>query len=153
MPSKGALRRVEDDAVSPVIGTILLVAITVILAAVLYIAVANVLSPVDSTPRAMGMTIAKTTDGTNWSLTVVYAPAGLSPSEVRLAIVSLSGELVLQEAFADLEFAVDGAAFLDSGGVGIGAGDRVLLDAGRYPAYFDVTISDATTVLFHGFLV
>ncbi|MGQ0796266.1 MAG: archaellin/type IV pilin N-terminal domain-containing protein [Methanobacteriota archaeon] len=150
--SRTDLRR-SAHAVSPVVGTILLVAMTVILAATLYVALSGVLAPIPSGPQAMGVAIARSTDGTNWTLTVVWAPPGLSPDVVRLSVVSLTGDLVLTKALADIAYGADGAAYVPSDGAGIGAGDRVLLDASRYPRNFDVVISDATAVLFRGYLV
>ena len=143
----------DAHGISPVVGTILVVAMTVILAATLYVAVSGILTPIPSAPRAMGIAIAKSTDGTNWTLAVVWAPPGLSPDVVRLSVVSVAGDLVLAKPLADLGYGVDGAVYVPSDGPAIGAGDRVLLDTARYPNYFDVMISDETSVLFRGYLV
>ncbi|TLZ43274.1 MAG: type IV pilin, partial [Methanobacteriota archaeon] len=45
--------REDDDAVSPVIATILMVAITVVLAAVLYVMVSGLITGPGSTPQSM----------------------------------------------------------------------------------------------------
>src|SRR5207245_5580332 len=60
--------RKDEAAVSPVIATILMVAITVVLAAVLYVMVSGLLTPTGQGPRVMGVNIGRSGDGTNWTL-------------------------------------------------------------------------------------
>src|SRR3989442_5474916 len=60
------LLRRDRDAVSAVIATILLVAITVVLAAVLYIMVSGLFTSTGTGPQIIGVAVSKTTDGTNW---------------------------------------------------------------------------------------
>src|SRR2546425_13103957 len=57
--------RKDEAAVSPVIATILMVAITVVLAAVLYVMVYGLLTPTGQGPRVMGGNIGRSGDGTN----------------------------------------------------------------------------------------
>src|SRR5947208_7177370 len=62
--------RKDEAAVSPVIATILMVAITVVLAAVLYVMVSGLLTPTGQGPRVMGVNISPSGDGTNWTLLI-----------------------------------------------------------------------------------
>ena len=139
--------RTDDGAVSPVIATILLVAITVILAGVLYVMVSGILRPTGNTPRVMGIVKDKTADGTNWTLTVVSTPLGISTSEVRLTIIAPNGATNVSKAFSVLSYGTDGAAFLGSGST-VGIGDRLEISALRYGAYYQVQIADPTSVLY-----
>src|SRR5436309_13988764 len=61
--------RKDEQAVSPVIATILMVAITVVLAAVLYVMVSGLISGPGGTPTAWGVNIGKSQSQTNWTLT------------------------------------------------------------------------------------
>ncbi len=138
---------VDEAGVSPVIGTILLVAITVILAGILYVMVAGTLRPTDNAPRLIGIALDKSGDGKNWTLTVVSTPLGLSPSNVVLSIFAPNATRSLSRAFSVLSYAADGAAFTGTGS-SIVVGDRVLVDAIRYPDFYQVQISDASTIYY-----
>ena len=141
------LIREDPDAVSPVIATILMVAITVVLAAVLYAMVSGVLNPVGSGPRVMGVSVTKTANGANWSLAIVSTPMGLLLSAVRLTIIHPAGGTELSKAFNALSFTVDRAVFVGSGTT-VAVGDRLLIDAARYPTGFQVQVVDVGTILF-----
>ena len=80
--------RNDREGVSPVIATILLVAITVVLAAVLYVMVSGLLTPVGNGPQIMGVALSKTGDGKNWSLEIASTPLGLTPGSVHLELIS-----------------------------------------------------------------
>src|SRR5467141_497892 len=67
--------RKDEAAVSPVIATILMVAITVVLAAVLYVMVSGLLSGPGGTPTAWGVNIGKSGDQSNWTLTFTWIPS------------------------------------------------------------------------------
>jgi hypothetical protein len=43
--------------------------------------------PPDGLPRAIGVAVAKSTDGTNWTLTFTVVPSGLSPSSFLLVLL------------------------------------------------------------------
>ena len=141
-----AIRR-DRGAVSPVIATILLVAITVVLAGVLYVMVSGFLGPVGKGPQVMGVSIQKTGDGKNWSLAIVSTPVGLTASEVRLTIIAPGGGPSVSKPFSALTWTVDGALFVGSG-TSIAVGDYLLVDAIRYPVRYTVQISDADTILY-----
>src|SRR2546422_11681626 len=84
-----AIKRIirnDEAAVSPVIATILMVAITVVLAAVLYVMVSGLLTPTGQGPRVMGVNIGTSGDGTNWTLLITTTPTGLTTSAVKLTI-------------------------------------------------------------------
>src|SRR5207247_8951482 len=80
--------RKDEAAVSPVIATILMVAITVVLAAVLYVMVSGLLTPTGQGPRVMGVNISPSGDGTNWTLLITTTPTGLTTSAVKLTITT-----------------------------------------------------------------
>ncbi len=143
--------RPDSDAVSPVIATILLVAITVILAGILYVMISGMFRPIGNGPEVMGVLIQKTADGKNWSLTIASTPTGLTPAEVRLIIISPSGATNLSKTFSALAWPSDGAVYIGSGSA-IAPTDRLLVDAIRYPIHYDVQISDASTILYSGTL-
>jgi len=83
--------RKDEAAVSPVIATILMVAITVVLAAVLYVMVSGLLTPTGQGPRVMGVNIGRSGDGTNWTLLLTSTPSGLTTSAVKLTITTSGG--------------------------------------------------------------
>src|SRR3989441_12230839 len=80
--------RKDEAAVSPVIATILMVAITVVLAAVLYVMVSGLLTPTGQGPRVMGVNIGTSGDGTNWTLLITTTPSGLTTSAVKIGRAS-----------------------------------------------------------------
>src|SRR3989442_8413380 len=83
--------RKDEAAVSPVIATILMVAITVVLAAVLYVMVSGLLTPTGQGPRVMGVNITPSGDGTNWTLLITTTPTGLTLSATKLTITTGGG--------------------------------------------------------------
>src|SRR2546421_12394830 len=83
--------RKDEAAVSPVIATILMVAITVVLAAVLYVMVSGLLTPTGQGPRVMGVNIGRSGDGTNWTLLITSTPSGLTTAAVNLQITTSGG--------------------------------------------------------------
>src|SRR6266702_7408253 len=78
--------RKDEAAVSPVIATILMVAITVVLAAVLYVMVSGLITGPGGTPQAMGVGVQPSSDGSNWIVTVLSTPTGKLYSSTTLAI-------------------------------------------------------------------
>src|SRR2546430_9833105 len=75
--------RKDEAAVSPVIATILMVAITVVLAAVLYVMVSGLLTPTGQGPRVMGVNICPPGDGTNWTLLITTTTSEQKTSELQ----------------------------------------------------------------------
>src|SRR2546425_10031760 len=76
--------RKDEEAVSPVIATILMVAITVVLAAVLYVMVSGLLVGPGGGPQTIGVNRQDTS--TNWVLQIstVPAPHALSSEKRRM---------------------------------------------------------------------
>ena len=142
--------RCDRQAVSPVIATILLVAITVVLAAVLYVMVSGLLTPAGNGPQIMGVVLSKTGDGKNWSLEIASTPLGLSPATVHLQLIAPGGQTAVYKTFSTLNWPADGAVYFGNG-TAIVAGDRLLVDAVRYPTDYQVLIS-STTILYSGTL-
>ncbi|MEE9600465.1 MAG: type IV pilin N-terminal domain-containing protein [Thermoplasmata archaeon] len=153
MRTKWAIRR-DQAGVSPVIATILMVAITVVLAAVLYVMVSGLVSGPGSTPRAMGIAVSKSSDGTNWQLTISSVDAGLARENAFLTVFRLDGTVVLQKtAFSALSGAQN-ASFeqVDTSATSIQPGDKVLLTVDFYVAGSSYQIADADQVLATGTL-
>lgn len=151
MRTKWAIRR-DQAGVSPVIATILMVAITVVLAAVLYVMVSGLVSGPGSTPRAMGVAVSKTSDGSNWQLTISSVDAGLAKENVYLTVFRANGTVALQKtAFNALP---SGTSFeqVDPSALSIQPGDKVLLDVDTYIAGSSYQIADADQVLATGTL-
>jgi len=158
--------RKDEGAVSPVIATILMVAITVVLAAVLYVMVSGLLSPTGSGPRAIGVAPARSADGTNWTLTFTSVPSGLTTAGTRLTIITSGGSTSLASvAFSSLTSGNYGSGACAPGptcqkaayvqalvGTSVGVGDRVLISTTAYPTGYTYQISDGTSILASGTL-
>jgi len=144
------LLRRNRDAVSAVIETIMLAAITVVLEEVLYIMVSGLISPSGSGPQIMGVAVSKTTDGTNWTLQIVSTPLGLTPAMVHLQLVAPNGTSIVYKTFSALNWVADGASYTGTG-TSIRAGDRLFVDVVRFPLDYQVVIS-SSTVLYTGVL-
>lgn len=67
----------DESAVSPVIGVILMVAITVVLAAIVFVLVTNLQQPVDDAPR---IAFAKEIDG----IRIIQSPTGLAWEDITV---------------------------------------------------------------------
>jgi flagellin-like protein len=91
---KAYVRKEEEEGVSPVIATILMVAITVVLAATLYLMVGNmggqqnVTPPIQFNPKKTGTT--------NWSLDV--SANSLRPIDLKYAIQKADGSYIVTGA-------------------------------------------------------
>src|SRR5216684_3413346 len=86
--------RKDEQAVSPVIATILMVAITVVLAAVLYVMVSGLISGPGGTPTAWGVNIGKSGDQSNWTLTFTSIPSSAATNSVFITIRNAAGAAV-----------------------------------------------------------
>jgi len=153
--------RKDEAAVSPVIATILMVAITVVLAAVLYVMVSGLLTPTGGGPRAIGVLPGRSQDGTNWTLTFTSVPSGLSTAGTKLTVISGGGSTVL----SSIAFSAITADYVSpcstgncakyvpavNGATSVGVGDRVLISTTKYgPSGFTYQISDGTSILASG---
>lgn len=151
MRTTRAIRR-DQEAVSPVIATILMVAITVVLAAVLYVMVSGLVTGPGATPQAIGISIGSTTDGQNWKLSMTSVPSTLSSSNVNLVVLDASGTVVLaSKALGDLTSSTDNATFVDLDADGtIEAGDYILLSKNTYPSGYEFQLLGTSGVLAQG---
>src|SRR3989449_5125215 len=144
--------RKDEAAVSPVIATILMVAITVVLAAVLYVMVSGPLSPAGQRPRVMGVNISRSGDGTNWTLLITTTPTGLTTSAVKLQITTSGGLTSLNPtAFSALTsgaWNTNQLQFIHSCGTTIVVGDRDLISTTTYPSGYAVQIADSQGILY-----
>ncbi len=146
--------RKDETAVSPVIATILMVAITVVLAAVLYVMVSGLITGPGSTPRAMGVTISRSSDQTNWTLLITSVPAGgTATTGTFLTVRGAGGQIVLTaKAFSLLTWNPDRAVFQGDGDATVEAAESLLLSTTTYPQNNRVEITDGTQILFSGLL-
>ena len=85
-----AIIRKDEQAVSPVIATILMVAITVVLAAVLYVMVSGLISTPQTTQQ-VGVAVTRSGDGTNWIMTFTTVPTGLGLNTTYVSLVTAAG--------------------------------------------------------------
>jgi archaeal type IV pilus assembly protein PilA len=87
--------RKDEAAVSPVIATILMVAITVVLAAVLYVMVSGLISPVGGNKPLVTFTSVTQASG-NATIGVAGASQAVSPSnyKVNLAVAGTTGTAI-----------------------------------------------------------
>ncbi len=147
---KSVIRK-DEAAVSPVIATILMVAITVVLAAVLYVMVSGLLTPTGTGPRAMGVTVSRSGDGTNWVLLFANVPTGLTMSGTTISVIRPDGSTNLTAtAFSALSPATNGATYNaveNPADTTVEVGESILLKITWYATSSRVQISDGTTIL------
>jgi len=84
--------RAEEEAVSPVIATILLVAITVVLAAILYFLALGML-PHSSSGALVSLNVASTPEGNNYTIEVIAVTETFFISDARVMIKDTNGGL------------------------------------------------------------
>ena len=145
--------RKDEQAVSPVIATILMVAITVVLAAVLYVMVTGLLQGPGAGPRSMGVTVSRSTDQTNWSVEIISLPSGGVATSATITILNAGGGTALAAtALSSLVFATNGAVLAGDGDTALEVTERVLINRTTYPAGFQVRIADTGGILYSGTL-
>jgi flagellin-like protein len=128
--------RKETDGVSPVIATILMVAITVVLAAVLYVMVLGIGGPGTTVP-AVGTTKGTTATDYTWTITAIGSGASILKSDVYVQIKNgTTGTFSLQTTVL-----TDSAALLADGLVYSAA------SAGSYLSVGDIFSLDKTGAL------
>jgi len=88
--------RKETDGVSPVIATILMVAITVVLAAVLYVMVLGIGGPGTTVP-AVGTTKATDANNNTWTISAIGGGASVLKSDVYVQLSNASGFVITTE--------------------------------------------------------
>jgi flagellin-like protein len=81
----------NKKGVSPVIATILMVAITVVLAAVLYVMVMGMMSGPGNTPKSVGLVAHLSADGTTWTVDVTSVSGDIYNNKIVPAIINKDG--------------------------------------------------------------
>lgn len=115
------------ESVSPVIATILMVAITVVLAAVLYVLVTQfVIDP--EPPVTMGVIVSRENSG-NYTVKIISPPTGLTESQLTLSAIRGGTVLIGKVPVTSLSCATQGAQWvqLDPSSSTVTAGDFVAL--------------------------
>ncbi|MEM4729546.1 MAG: type IV pilin N-terminal domain-containing protein [Thermoplasmata archaeon] len=120
----------KDEAVSPVIATILMVAITVVLAGVLVVYLQSLPSGGGEVETALGVRVTKTTGG-DWIIEITSGSKAASTVTVQ-CIDPSTGKKVFAEALTDLEQNDnnENAQWNDNNGNNkLDAGDTILIKA------------------------
>ncbi len=129
--------REDRRGVSPVIATILLVAITVVLAAVLYAMVSGIFNPHTTTAEYLGVSLSRSLNGTEWILTFVSVPTGLGQNETSLVLRAGNGSTALPATTLYLlEAASNGVRYFPAayGPATAGVNDRVVIATASFPS-------------------
>jgi len=150
-------RILREDAtgVSPVIATILLVAITVVLAAVLYVMVSGLFNPHNTTAKFLGVEIGQTGSGANWVLTFTSVPSGVTQNDTTLTLLAANGSTaLLPKTLFQLETVTTGVQYIPAtyGPATLGVGDRVLVSVASYPLGTQFQFVSGGTILSSGTL-
>jgi len=90
---KSVRRMKKDEGVSPVIATILMVAITVVLAAVLYVVVSSMMTG-STVTKNIAVTCTKITGTSNYKCTIANADTGVDWANVGIQIQKQDGTIV-----------------------------------------------------------
>lgn len=149
-----AIIRKDEDAVSPVIATILMVAITVVLAAVLYVMVSGLITTPNTTPTAWGVSLGSSGDGTNWTLQFTSIPQTQQTTNVFITVVTGSGAATgltltpLSTIEATTTTGYRGAYFTPAKANQVNAGDTLRLSNVVYPGTDTITILVGSTVVY-----
>ncbi len=148
------LVRKDENAVSPVIATILMVAITVVLAAVLYVMVSGLLTGPGGGPQTIG--VSKTSNANNWILTIITVPSPHSLSTTTFLMRWATNSSVVnppgQASLLSLKTASGGIQYLPVSGANPQTDLRIndvitISKAYTYATGMSLSISDGTTNL------
>ena len=135
---------------------VLVIAIAVVLvgvfAAVLFARPPSV--PTGTAPRVIGVSLARSGDGSNWILTFTSVPTGLSPYDTMLTILDTSGATSLSATpLGYLNSTASGAVYVQGQpGATVAAGDWLLISITQYPTGYGYRLFDATTTFASGIL-
>ena len=133
------------------IATVIMVAVTVLLAAVLYVLVANLVQRPGPGPQLMRLTINE--DGGNWSVTIVSVPSGKLPNATFVVIRDANSNIVLPRTpFSDLtetNWSLYGIAYEDAfpSVDEVVAADRLHINRATYPPLSALEVSDDKRIL------
>jgi len=145
----------DEEGVSPVIATILMVAITVVLAAVLYVMVSGLINPTGGGGVSMGVTPGRTVDGSNWTLTIASTPSGKALTTTNLVIKRPDGSVILTatplSTFVTTETSGVKYNKVTPSATAVVVGDQILLRVSTYgPSGYTYQISDTGGILANG---
>ena len=134
--------KLGDRAVSPVIAVILLLAITVVLASVMYITISSLMPSAPQNPTPLGASV--TRRGTQWEVEVIAVSSGVSTSSVYMQVLDSNGStLIPTTPLANF------TGFMDLSPTGIlNPGDRIHLPVALYPAGCWIILGDNQKVLY-----
>ncbi len=145
---KGIIRK-DEEAVSPVIATILMVAITVVLAAVLYVMVSGLITSPGSTPKQVGAAI--TSSGGNWIVTFTSVPAGMANSTVLLSVTTTAGVSTNVSSMALNSFLTTSHGIKyqpATKDVNIAAADTILISQSWWPSGNRITLTSSGSIVY-----
>ncbi len=145
-----AIIRKDEDAVSPVIATILMVAITVVLAAVLYVMVAGLITPTGNAPKQIGATI--TSSGGNWIVTFTSVPSGLTAATTTITMTTSAGVTgnVTGLALSSFTTKTSGITYQPASTTqtALSAADSILLAQVWWPSGFRITLTSGGAIVY-----
>ena len=152
------LVRKDESAVSPVIATILMVAITVVLAAVLYVMVSGPLTGPGGGPQTIG--ISRRDTSSNWVLEVATVPAPHALSQTTFLMRWPSNSSTVnppgQATLTTLKTKSGGIQYLPVGGAtqtDLKVSDVITISKSyTYTAGMQVTFADGGSALWTGTL-
>lgn len=145
----------DPRGVSPVIATILLVAITVVLAAVLYVMVAGLFNPHTTTADFLGVNTGKTGNGLDWELTFASVPTDVNQNITFLTLTGANGTTIFTaKTLTELEALTNGVQYVPAkwAVVNLAPGDSVLISIATYPRGTGFSFSTPGNVLAAGTL-
>jgi len=133
---------------------VLVIVILVALAGVAAVFLGRQITVTSPSPRVLAVVVARSADGTNWTLTITSVPTGLYPSTAKLAVITSGGATALAPTpFVSLNYASQRAAYVQSQPGGpVAVGDRLLLSTTTYSTGYTYQISDSTSILAAGML-
>ena len=151
------LIRKDENAVSPVIATILMVAITVVLAAVLYVMVSGLLTGPGNAPQLIG--VSRKDTSTNYVLSIDNVPAPHALSTTTFLMRDPTTSVVVTPpglaTLLSLKTASGGVQYLPvvASATGLEVSSVITISKTTYPAAgHSITIADGATVLYSGTL-
>jgi len=86
-----------EDGVSPVIATILMVAITVVLAAVLYVMVLGLTGTGTNAPPVFGMNVGGDSNNYTWTVTAISGARSVLKSDIYVQLSNSTGFVITTE--------------------------------------------------------
>ena len=78
-----------------IVVVVLLVAGSIATSAIMYALVSNLITSPPQPPMALGVSLSKSADGTNWTLIFTSVPTGINPGSLDLSLLDASGTVVL----------------------------------------------------------